>query len=60
MFDSTCDPFGTNPNGAQLFAVRPDGSRLRALTHAKGFVSHPDGSFAMDLIGDWDYAPSVR
>jgi hypothetical protein len=60
VFDSTCDPIGTNPYGAQLFSVRPDGSRLRVLTHAKGFVSHPDGSVAVELVGNWDYAPAVR
>jgi hypothetical protein len=60
VFDSTCDPFGTNPWGAQLFAVRPDGSRLRVLTHAKGWVHHSDGSDTTDLVGNWDYAPTVR
>src|SRR5262249_14857975 len=60
VFNSQCDPFGTNPFGLQVFAVRPDGSHIRALTHAKGFVSHPDGSVAVELVGPWDYAPSVR
>jgi hypothetical protein len=60
VFDATCDAFGTNPNGAQLFAVPPDGSGLRVLTHAKGFVSHTDDSVATDLVGNWDYAPAVR
>ena len=36
VFYSTCDPFGTNPNGGQLFAMRPDGSGLRQLTQARG------------------------
>jgi hypothetical protein len=60
VFDSSCDPFRTNPFGAQLFAVQADGSRLRALTHARGYVVAPDGSFTTELVGNWDYAPSVR
>ena len=39
FFKSTCDPFGQNPNGWQLFAMQPDGSGLRQLTNARGFVS---------------------
>src|SRR5262249_10556212 len=38
VFYSTCDPFGTNPNGGQLFAMRPDGSGLRQLTNARGMT----------------------
>jgi hypothetical protein len=60
VFDSSCDPFGTNPFGDQLFAVRGDGSRLRTLTHTTGFVRYPDGSVTTELVGNWDYAPSVR
>jgi hypothetical protein len=60
VFDSSCDPFGTNPSGVQLFAVQADGSRLRTLTHTRGYVVAPDGSFTTELVGNWDYAPSVR
>ena len=60
VFDSSCDPFGTNPFGVQLFAVQANGSRLRTLTHARGYVVAPDGSFTTELVGNWDYAPSVR
>jgi hypothetical protein len=42
VFGSTCDPFGTNPNGAQLFAVRPDGTGLRQLTDFAGFERQAD------------------
>jgi hypothetical protein len=34
VFYATSDPFGTNPYGDQLFALRPDGT-LRQLTHAR-------------------------
>lgn len=60
VFDSSCDPFGTNPFGVQLFAVQANGSRLRTLTHSRGYVVAPDGSFTTELVGNWDYAPSVR
>jgi hypothetical protein len=59
LFASNCDPFGTNPNGGQIFAMRPDGSRLRQLTHARGAVGNlidPDGDFEVELPGPWAYA----
>ena len=41
VFYSSCDPLGTNPFGGQLFAMRPDGSDLRQLTHTRGVVTTP-------------------
>src|SRR5262249_27205432 len=38
VFESTCDPLGANPFGTQIFAMRPDGSKLRQLTAARGLV----------------------
>ena len=43
-FYSDCDPFGTNPNGSQVFAMRWDGSGLRQLTHTRGTTTATDGS----------------
>jgi hypothetical protein len=51
VFDSTCDPFGTNPNGQQLFAMRQDGTGLRQLTSLSGVVTAPDGSVDVELPG---------
>ena len=36
VFYSNCDPFGVNPNGSAVFAMRQDGRRLRQLTHTAG------------------------
>src|SRR5262249_46410637 len=36
VFYSTCDPVGANPFGGQIFAMRPDGSKLRQLTAVRG------------------------
>jgi hypothetical protein len=58
VFESSCDPFGTNPYGSQLFAMRPDGSGLRALTDSRGLVVEPDGSVTVELPGPFDYAPA--
>jgi len=43
-FYSDCDPFGANPNGSQVFAVRWNGARLRQLTRTRGVTTAPDGS----------------
>jgi hypothetical protein len=58
VFTSSCDPFGTNPYGIQLFAMRPDGSGLRALTDMRGFAVEADGSVTVELPGPFDYAPA--
>jgi len=52
VFDSSCDPFGTNPAANQIFAIRPDGSGLRQLTAARGFVEEPDGAVSTEQVGD--------
>jgi hypothetical protein len=41
VFSSTCDPFGSNPYGDQLFAMRPDGSGFRQLTNSRGLRVGP-------------------
>src|SRR5262249_59807148 len=50
LFYASCDPFGANPYGDQLFAIRADGTGLRQLTHARGFVTEPDGSTTSENI----------
>jgi hypothetical protein len=37
LFYSNCDPFGTNPNGSQIFAMHADGTGLRQLTTTRGY-----------------------
>jgi hypothetical protein len=51
LFYSSCDPLGTNPQGGQIFAVRPDGSDLRQLTTARGLVTEADGTVSGELPG---------
>ncbi len=55
VFYSSCDPFGTNPYGDQLFVMRPDGTRLRQLTHARGLVTEADGTVSAENIGPFVY-----
>ena len=57
VFVSSCDPFGTNPNGQQIFAMRPDGSGLHALTDTHRLVRNEDGSVEAELPGPWSYGP---
>jgi hypothetical protein len=58
VFYSDCDPLGfTNPNGGQIFAIRPDGSGLRQLTDAKGLVHEAQGVYSGDIPGPWAYGP---
>ena len=51
VFYSSCDPCGTNPNGGQIFAMRPDGSGLRQLTRARGRFTDADGALVVELPG---------
>ncbi len=60
LIDSSCDPFGTNPNGNQLFAMRPDGSGLRQLTHTRGSVTEADGTVDVELPGPAAYSAPVN
>jgi hypothetical protein len=52
VFDSSCDPFGTNPAANQVFAMRSDGTGLRQLTAARGFVEEADGAVSTEQVGD--------
>jgi hypothetical protein len=54
VFRSSCDPFGANPYGDQLFAIRPDGTGLRQLTTAGGYVDS-GASTSAELIGTFVY-----
>jgi hypothetical protein len=52
LFYSDCDPFGTNPDGAQIFAIRWNGSRMHQLTHTRGVTRAADGSvLELDIPG---------
>jgi hypothetical protein len=54
VFASNCDPFGTNPNpGGQIFAMHPDGTGLRQLTHSRGRIDLSDGSVTKENHGQW-------
>jgi hypothetical protein len=57
VFGSNCDPLGQNPNGYQIFAMRPDGSGLRQLTDSRGLVKEADGAYSGALPGPWAYGP---
>lgn len=57
VFTSSCDPFGTNPAGDQIFAMRPDGTGLRQLTAMRGVVTAADGSVDVQLPGPIAYQP---
>lgn len=56
VFNSSCDPFGTNPDGSQLFAMLPDGDGLRQLTHLQGVVDDADGTVSVELPGPYAVA----
>jgi hypothetical protein len=59
VFYSSCDPFGTNPYGDQLFAISSDGTRLRQLTHARGLFTEADGTVSTENIGPIGHSPIV-
>jgi len=55
IMNSSCDPLGTNPAGEQLFVMRPDGSGLRQITHARGVVVDTPDVFEVELPGPSAY-----
>jgi len=56
VFIAECDPFGTSPNGGQVFAMRPDGSGLRQFTDTNDLVVEPDGTVVATLPGPIGYS----
>lgn len=56
VFNSSCDPLGTNPHGDQFFAMHPDGTGLRQLTATRGFVTAADGSVDLEIPGPQAYS----
>jgi hypothetical protein len=60
VFPANCNPsFGTNPNGDQIFAVRPDGTGLRQLTSLRGVQTLADGTLLVELPGPVNYSAPV-
>lgn len=49
-FVSSCDPFGSNPYGVQVFSVRPDGTGLRQLTNQREVMTDAGGTFTAEFI----------
>jgi len=52
-FYSSCNPFGSNPYGSQIFTMRPDGTGLRQLTTTRGMTKDADGTLTVELPGPW-------
>jgi hypothetical protein len=53
---SSCDALGRNPDGEQVFTMRPDGSRIRQITSFRGIEKFPDGSVRVELGGPYGYS----
>src|SRR5262249_51759848 len=62
VFASSCDPFGTNPRGAQIYAMRPDGHGLRQLTDASGITPRRDGlpGVNVEFPGPFAYSAALH
>jgi Tol biopolymer transport system component len=48
IFFSSCDPLGTNTDGHQIFAMRPDGSGLRQLTNTHPYTVDAGGAVSVE------------
>ena len=59
LFDSSCDPLGRNPNGAQFFSMRTDGTGLRQITSFRG-VEPVEGGVQVEMPGPSAYSFVVR
>jgi hypothetical protein len=60
VFDSSCNPLGRNPNGAQFFSMRPDGTGLRQITSFRGIEPLEDGGVQVEMSGPAAYSFVVR
>jgi hypothetical protein len=60
VFYSSCDTFGTNVYGSQIFAMRPDGTKLRQLTATRGPVVESSDVVSVELPGPWAYSARSR
>jgi hypothetical protein len=60
VFYSNCDPFDTKTFGGQIFAMRPDGTRLRQLTATRGRVLEAGGAVSVELAGPIAYSARLR
>lgn len=60
VFYSNCDPFDTKTFGSQIFAMRPDGTRLRQLTSIRGRVHEASGAVSVELPGPIAYSARLR
>jgi hypothetical protein len=60
VFYSDCDPFDTKTFGSQIFAMRPDGTRLRQLTSTRGRVFEASGAVSVELPGPIAYSARLR
>jgi hypothetical protein len=59
LFYSSCDPFQTNPDGGQIFAMRPDGTGLWQVTRAHGRISSRQGLPSCSSLQDVNASTSV-
>src|SRR5262249_44087985 len=55
VFYSACDPFDANPYGAQLFAMRTDGTGLTQLTTTQGLSRDLSGGFRVEQVFPFAY-----
>jgi hypothetical protein len=60
LLNTACDPFGTNVNGNNVFAIRPDGSGLRQITHARGLVVDTPDVVEVELPGPGAYQRTLQ
>jgi hypothetical protein len=49
VLHSTCDPFGTNRYGSQVFVMRQDGTGLRQITETQGYSTDASGAVTVEL-----------
>ena len=55
VFYSSCNPFGTNPYGSQVFAMHSDGTGLRQLTHTQGYTRDASGAVSVEVAYPFAY-----
>jgi hypothetical protein len=60
IFDSSCNPFGSNSFGEEIFVMNFDGTGMRQLTDFRGVMFEDSGAVSVEMPGPIAYGESFQ